>query len=211
MPCEIDRILRLAQQPDLLALQDAACALGSRFRGDPVGYLSPVAAFSLHARNVVTTGEGGIIVTNDAEFAVRLRRLRHPTITFERYQKSSYNFRMTDIQAVIGLCQLNRLDEMLAASNDVPRSFQAVLISNRRSCHITFSANWQSYQIRVRAGGRFDRSGLMEALHAAGIATRRGVMASDVELPYLAMDSRFPTTEAAAVECLQLAIHFRNG
>jgi perosamine synthetase len=228
MPCEIDRILTLAQQHDLLVLQDAACALGSRFRGDPVGYLSPVAAFSLHARKVVTTGEGGIIVTNDAEFAARLRRLRHQGMslsdferhqatatTFESYPEIGYNFRMTDIQAAIGLCQLDRLDEMLAARRRVAERYTAFL-SNHPYLEPPFVPphvipNWQSYQIRVRASGRFDRNSLMEALHAAGIATRRGVMASHLEPPYRAMDARLPATEAAAAECLQLPIHSGMG
>jgi perosamine synthetase len=228
MPCEIDRILTLAQQHHLLVLQDAACALGSRFRGDPVGYLSPVAAFSLHARKVVTTGEGGIIITNDAEFAARLRRLRHQGMslsdferhqatatTFESYPEIGYNFRMTDIQAAIGLCQLDRLDEMLAARRRVAERYTAFL-SNHPYLEPPFAPphvtpNWQSYQIRVRAGGRFDRNGLMEALHAAGIATRRGVMASHLEPPYRAMNARLPVTEAAADECLQLPIHAGMG
>jgi perosamine synthetase len=228
MPCEIDRILALAQQHDLLVLQDAACALGSRFRGDPVGYLSPLAAFSLHARKVVTTGEGGIIITNDAEFAARLRRLRHQGMslsdferhqatatTFESYPEIGYNFRMTDIQAAIGLCQLDRLDEMLAARRRVAERYTAFL-SNHPYLEPPFAPphvtpNWQSYQIRVRAGGRFDRNGLMEALHAAGIATRRGVMASHLEPPYRAMNARLPVTEAAADECLQLPIHAGMG
>jgi perosamine synthetase len=228
MPCEIDRILTLAQQHHLLVLQDAACALGSRFRGDPVGYLSPVAAFSLHARKVVTTGEGGIIITNDAEVAARLRRLRHQGMslsdferhqatatTFESYPEIGYNFRMTDIQAAIGLCQLDRLDEMLAARRRVAERYTAFL-SNHPYLEPPFAPphvtpNWQSYQIRVLAGGRFDRNGLMEALHAAGIATRRGVMASHLEPPYRAMNARLPVTEAAADECLQLPIHAGMG
>jgi perosamine synthetase len=228
MPCEIDRILTLAREHDLLVLQDAACALGSRFRDDPVGYLSPVAAFSLHARKVLTTGEGGIIVTNDSEFAARLRRLRHqgmslsdferhqatPT-SFETYPEIGYNFRMTDIQAAIGLCQLDRLDEMLAARRRVAERYTA-LLSNHPYLQPPFvpphvSPNWQSYQIRVRAGAGLDRNGLMEALHTAGIATRRGVMASHLEPPYRGMDARLPATEAAAAEGLQLPIHAGMG
>jgi perosamine synthetase len=228
MPCEIDRILTLAQEHDLLVLQDAACALGSRFRGDPVGHVSPVAAFSLHARKVVTTGEGGIIVTNDSGFAARLRRLRHqgmslsdferheatPT-TFETYPEIGYNFRMTDIQAAIGLCQLDRLDEMLAVRRQVAERYTAML-SNHPYLQPPFvpphvTPNWQSYQIRVRVGAGLDRNGLMEALHTAGIATRRGVMASHLEPPYRAMDVRLPATEAAAAECLQLPIHAGMG
>ena len=228
MPCEIDRILTLAEQYGLLVLQDAACAFGSRFRGNPIGYHSPVTAFSLHARKVVTTGEGGMIVTNDSEFAARLRRLRHqgmslsdferhratPT-TFETYPEIGYNFRMTDIQAAIGLCQLDRLDEMLAARRRVAERYSAAL-SNHPYLEPPFvpphvSPNWQSYQIRVRAGAGVDRSTLMERLHTAGVATRRGVMASHLEPPYRTLDARLPATEAAAAECMQLPIHAGMG
>ena len=115
MPCEIDAILELAKARGLLVIQDAACAIGSRFRERPIGGIAPITIFSLHARKVVTTGEGGMIVTNDAPLAVRLRMLRHqgmslsdferhaagPT-TFESYPEIGYNFRITDIQAAIG-------------------------------------------------------------------------------------------------------------
>ena len=76
MPCEIDAILELAKARGLLVIQDAACAIGSRFRERPIGGIAPITIFSLHARKVVTTGEGGMIVTNDAPLAARLRMLR---------------------------------------------------------------------------------------------------------------------------------------
>jgi len=110
---------------------------------------------------------------------------------------------------------LDRLDEMLTARRRVAERYTAFL-SNHPCLEPPFvpphvTPNWQSYQIRVRAGGKFDRNSLMEALHAAGIATRRGVMASHLEPPYRAMDARLPATEAAAAECLQLPIHAGMG
>lgn len=127
MPCRIDEFMGLAREYGLRLLQDAACAFGSRYQGLPVGAIADPAVFSLHARKVVSTGEGGMIVTDDAEFAARLRRLRHqgmsisdfqrhslsPT-TFETYPEVGFNYRMTDIQAAIGNCQLERLDDILA-------------------------------------------------------------------------------------------------
>ena len=135
--------------------------------------------------------------------------------TFETYPEVGYNFRMTDLQAAIGLCQLDRLDEMLAARRRVAERYTAML-SNHPYLQPPFvpphvTPNWQSYQIRVRPGAGLDGNGLMEKLHAVGVATRRGVMASHLEPPYRAMDSRLPATEAAAAECLQLPIHAGMG
>jgi perosamine synthetase len=224
LPCEIDRLLELGEQHGLLVIQDAACSFGSKFRGRHVGSFAPVTIFSLHARKVVTTGEGGMIITNDAALAKRLRLLRHqgmsltdferhagdPT-TFETYPEVGYNFRITDVQAAIGLCQLDRLDDLIARRTRVAQRYIAALSNNAFIAppyvpdHVT--PNWQSFQVRVRPNGPLDRNGLMKALHAEDIATRRGVMASHLEPPYCHFGSRLPHTEAAAAECLQLPMH----
>jgi perosamine synthetase len=224
MPCEIDRILELAEPHGLLVVQDAACAIGSRFCDRPVGSIAPITIFSLHARKVVTTGEGGMILTNDAALAARLRTLRHqgmslsdferhsagPT-TFESYPEIGYNFRITDVQAAIGICQLDRLDDLLARRRKVAERYIAALSRHPTveppyvPAHVT--PNWQSFQVRVRANNPIDRNTVMERLHAEGIATRRGVMASHLELPYKDLGYRLPATERAAAECLQLPMH----
>ena len=228
MPCEIDRILDLARRHNLMVIQDAACAFASRFRGQPVGSLAPIAIFSLHARKVVTSGEGGMIVSNDSEFAKRLRRLRHQGMSlsdferhdglptnFESYPEIGYNFRITDIQAAIGLCQLDRLDDMLARRRKVAEFYLAAL-SNHPHLAPPFvpdhaEPNWQSFQVRVRPGGPLSRNEVMEALHHEGIATRRGVMASHLEPPYRDRNHSLPHTEHAAAECLQLPMHAGMG
>src|SRR5215216_1539801 len=140
LPCEIDAIMELAARHGLFVLQDAACAIGSRFRDRIIGGIAPVTVFSLHARKVLTTGEGGMILTNDEELARRLRRLRHqgmsltdferhaanPT-TFESYPEIGYNFRMTDIHAAVGLCQLDRLEDLLKRRRDVAMRYATAL------------------------------------------------------------------------------------
>jgi perosamine synthetase len=224
MPCEIDTILDLAKQHNLNVIQDAACAMGSRFRERPIGGIAPITVFSLHARKVVTTGEGGMILTDNAALASRLRMLRHqgmslsdyerhaagPT-TFETYPEIGYNFRITDIQAAIGVCQLDRLNDMLARRRSVAARYVAGLLSHpfvAPPCvpaHVT--PNWQTFQVRVRPESPLDRNAMMERLHAEGISTRRGVMASHLEPPYRALGYRLPQTERAAAECLQLPMH----
>jgi perosamine synthetase len=224
MPCEIDRILAIAKQHGLLVFQDSACAIGSRFRDQSVGSFARVTGFSLHARKVVTTGEGGMIVTSDGALAARLRLLSHqgmsltdferqaasPT-TFESYPEIGYNFRMTDIQAGIGLCQLDRLDNMLARRRRIAERYIGALTDHHLveppyvPAHVT--PNWQSFQVRMRPCGPLDRNGLMAALYREGITTRRGVMASHLEPPYRSDHTKLPVTERAAAECLQLPMH----
>lgn len=224
LPCEIDGINAIATRHGLMVVQDAACAIGARFRGQPIGALAPVTVFSLHARKLVTTGEGGMVLTNDAALAEALRRQRHqgmslsdferhgaaPTV-FEHYPEIGYNFRLTDIQAALGLVQLRRLPEMIARRRSIAERYTARLAGHPWLIppHVPAHAepNWQSYQIRIRPASPLTRHHLMAFLHDKGIPTRRGVMASHLEVPYRAMTAALPHTEAAAEEGLLLPIH----
>jgi perosamine synthetase len=224
LPCDIDAINEIAARYRVAVIDDAACAFGSRNRNRPVGSLAEVTIFSLHARKVVTTGEGGMIVTNDRALAERLRRLRHqgmslsdfarhnasPTM-FEEYPEIGYNFRITDIQAAIGLAQLDRLDDLLARRRAVAERYQRALARHPVFIppHVPAELlpNWQSYQIALRPDSPVTRNAVMERLHTMGIPTRRGVMASHLELPYRAMGAVLPNTETIAATTLQLPMH----
>ena len=221
MPCEIDRVIELAARHDLLVIQDAACSIGSRFRGRPCGALAPVSLFSLHARKVVTTGEGGMIVTNDDDLARRLRRQRHqgmslsdferhrsPPTVFEEYPEIGYNFRITDIQAAVGVEQMRRLDDLLASRRRIAERYNLEL-RNHPFVQVPFIPdhvvpNWQSYQLRVYANSPIDRNEIMNRLHERGVATRRGVMASHREAPYVSNRAKLPNTELVADCSFQL-------
>lgn len=223
LPCEIDRIIEIARANDLLVIQDAACSLASRYRNHPVGASAPVTIFSLHARKVVTTGEGGMIVTNDEELAERLKRQRRqgmsfsdferhgrsPTM-FESYPEVGYNFRITDIQAAIGVAQMNRLRTMLTRRREIAQRYIAALNQHPHLSppqvppHVV--PNWQSFQVQLRDASPVDRNTVMERLHARGIATRRGVMATHLEPPYRELAAHLPNTEAVALRSFQLPI-----
>lgn len=223
LPCEIDRLADLAERHRLLLIQDAACSIGSLFRGRPCGAEAPVSIFSLHARKVVTTGEGGMIVTNDDDLARRLRRQRHqgmslsdferhgnaPTV-FEQYPEVGYNFRITDIQAAVGIEQMRRLDDLLASRHRISKLYNYRLC-NHPSIQIPYvpghvTPNWQSYQLLVRADSAMGRDEIMNRLYARGVATRRGVMASHREAPYASYQVVLPRTEAAADRTFQLPL-----
>ena len=224
LPCDIDSINAIAERRGLLVLEDAACAFASRNAGRPIGALADATVFSLHARKVVSTGEGGMITTDNNAAAERLRRLCHqgmsisayerhtasPTV-FETYPEVGFNFRITDIQAAIGNAQLDKLHDMLERRANIAQRYNDYLHG-----HPLFVApyvpegvrhNWQTYMIGVRPGCGIERNAVMERLFERGIPTRRGVMASHLEPPYRGYGALLPHTEVAAATTLQLPMH----
>lgn len=224
LPCDIDAIAALAAEHGLRLLDDAACAFASQNQGRPVGSLADASVFSLHARKIVTTGEGGMIVTNDDTFAERLRRLRHqgmslsdyarhgmsPT-TFETYPEIGYNYRITDLQAAIALPQMDRLQEILDRRRTIAQRYTEALENHPLFIppHVPdgLEPNWQTYQVTLRPTVAHRRNEIMQSLFDNGIPTRRGVMASHLEAPYLAVSAQLPITEAVAAATLQLPMH----
>ena len=126
VPADVDAVRALCDPLGVTVVQDAACAIGSTWRGQPVGARAQLAAFSFHPRKVITTGEGGMLVTDDPERAARGRRLREHGMSvsaaerhqargpvLEQYLETGFNHRMTDIQAAVGLVQLAKLDAIV--------------------------------------------------------------------------------------------------
>lgn len=223
-PCDMDAINAIAKRHNVLVLQDAACSFASKNLGRPMGSLCDLTIFSLHARKIVTTGEGGMIVTNNKSLAERLKRLRHQGMSisdfdrrdasptqFESYPEVGYNFRLTDVQAAIGLKQLDRLDDILKKRADIAHRYQNYFSNHPWFECIQipegFETNWQSYQIKVRDTAPFTRNDVMDMLYKRNIPTRRGVMASHLEAPYAALNSQLPITEEVAATTLQLPMH----
>ena len=122
LPADMDGVMGLSRSQGLLVVEDAACGFGSTFRGQHVGTFGNAGAFSFHPRKAITTGEGGMITTNDSDLAVRLKRLRDHGAEISDLQRhrgpkpfllpefpdAGYNYRMTDIQGALGSSQMNR-------------------------------------------------------------------------------------------------------
>jgi dTDP-4-amino-4,6-dideoxygalactose transaminase len=222
LPADMDAFVAIGERQGVAIVEDAACAVGSQWRGRPIGSLDTIACFSLHARKVITTGEGGMITTNDPELAERLRRLRHhgmdmsdlvrhaaDDVVFEDYPERGWNHRMTDFQAAVGLCQLDALEEILTlrravaerytqALENVPGVTPPVEPADRRH-------SWQSYAIRLDPA--IDRLELMRAMLRDGIATRRGVTAIHHTPAYAeAAEQSLPNTDASEREAMLLPI-----
>ncbi len=217
-PAPLDAFRSLATRSGAVLIEDAACALGSRVRGRPVGARADGerggAALSFHPRKVVTTGEGGALVTGCAEEASAARAFRdqgadrgaHERQRLgqrepERYAAPGFNLRMSDLEAAVGLAQLKRLDAMLAARRRVAARYDALLADAAGVAPFRFApgieANRQSYAVRIEAPHSVARVG--EVLRARGIQSRRAVMAVHLEPAYRSLATRrLPVTEALA-------------
>lgn len=126
-PARMDLILPIADEFDLLVIEDAACALGATFQQRPVGTLGSVGIFSFHPRKAITTGEGGAIVTNNDDLAERCRMFRNQGQTVidgrRDFEVASFNYRMTEIQAAIGSVQMDRFPDILAKRQELARAY----------------------------------------------------------------------------------------
>lgn len=223
LPADMDAFLEIGRRHGVAIVEDAACAVGATYRGRPVGSLSPLACFSLHPRKVITTGEGGMIAVQDPEVAARLRRLRQHAmdlsdlarhgakqVQIESYGERGWNYRMTDMQAALGLCQLEILDEILAERARQAARYNEAL-AGVPGVETPYeppyaTRTWQSYAIRLGAGAALGQTDLMQRLLEDGIATRRGVMAIHHEAPYRDTVPLLPHTEAASRDVVMLPL-----
>jgi perosamine synthetase len=223
LPADMDRFLDLAERHGLVLVEDAACAIGATYRSRPIGSLGPPACFSLHPRKVITTGEGGMITLSDPDVAARLRRLRQHAmdvsdlarhracdVVIESYPERGWNHRMTDMQAALGLCQLEALDEILAARRRLAERYSAAIERIpflEPPVEVDYAERtWQSYAVTLTPDAPLDRTELMRRLLLDGVPTRRGVMAIHREPAYAGTTAELPHTDAASSRSLMLPL-----
>jgi perosamine synthetase len=202
LPAEMNKILTVAAKHGLKIIEDAACAIGSEYDGSLIGKpIGTMACFSFHPRKILTTGEGGMITTNDAGLAERLRRLRQHAmslsdvarhnakqISSETYDEVGFNFRMTDLQAAIGITQLDRLEDFLDRRRYLAarytKAFQNLSWLQTPAVPTNCRHNFQSYMVRLVGDFATRRDLIMQELLEKKISTRRAIMATHRERPY---------------------------
>ncbi len=206
IPCDIVGILEVANRHGIPVVEDAACAIGSEVEvagrweriGKPHGR---IACFSLHPRKIVTTGDGGMLTTNDEAFAKRLKLLRQHAMSvpdtvrhhsdkvlFEHYAEPAYNYRLTDLQASVGRPQLARLDAIVKERRRLGQILIEALERNPILAppreRPNARTNWQSFPSHIRPEARMSQVEILQFLMDAGLAAKRGIMNSHQEPAY---------------------------
>lgn len=204
MPCNLESILDIAHRRSLRVVEDAACAIGSEILrsgkwekiGRPHG---DIACFSFHPRKIITTGDGGMITTSNAEWDRQFRLWRHHgmdisdtvrhganEVIFESYLVLGYNYRMTDIEAAVGREQLKRVSGIVRRRRFLAKRYSKLLagVPGLRLPEEPSWArsNWQSYCVTLPDG--FEQVRVMQMMLDRGVATRRAVMCAHREPAY---------------------------
>jgi len=204
MPCDLARLVTIAEKHSIPLIEDAACAIGSEILwngnweriGKPHG---DIACFSFHPRKVLSTGDGGMLTTRHKDWDAKFRlwrqhsmsvpdTVRHGSnqVIFESYPEIGYNYRMTDVQAAIGREQLKRLPELVKRRRELAALYSSLLADIDR-LQLPFEpdwarSNWQSFCVQLPDDA--DQEQVMQTLLDRGIATRRGIMCAHREPAY---------------------------
>lgn len=201
MPADIDAFKALCDRKGLLLIEDAACAIGSAYKGQRIGVHSDLVCFSFHPRKVITTGDGGMITTRNESMMRRMKILRQhgmsindrerhlsSRVLFEEHVEVGYNYRMTDIQAAVGIRQLEKLDWLISERRKVAKQYldafaksEALRLPVERNGYFS---NYQSFSVYLTKASRISRNELMQKLLERGISSRRGIMLAHTEKAY---------------------------
>ncbi len=206
VPVDLEPIRALCDPLGIMVVEDAACAIGSRYRGQPVGSNAELAAWSFHPRKILTTGEGGMLTTARQDFGDRARRLREHAMSVsaadrhasllapsEEYLEIGFNYRMTDLQAAVGIVQLGRLETAVRRRRELAATY-ASAFAGVEGLRLVGDpeygiGNFQSCWLEVGPAFPLGREGLMAHLASDGISARRGIMAAHRQPAYAGADT----------------------
>lgn len=179
LACNMEAIMDIAKKHNLVVIEDAACALGAHQNNKPAGTFGDFGSFSLHPRKAISSGEGGILITENAEKAKRIRTLRNHGIEIQHnkmeFVEPGFNYRMTDFQAAFVRSQLKRLPAILEYKNQLAGLY-ATLINNPKIILPVRPSNqdhtWQTYHVLLDSS--IDRDKVIADLKEKGIGTNYG-------------------------------------
>jgi len=224
MPADIDAFTQLCKDKNLILIEDAACAIGSSYKGAKIGSHSDLVCFSFHPRKVISTGDGGMVTTSNQAFADRMKllrqhgmsvndRVRHQssTVIFEDHLEVGYNYRMTDIQAAVGIKQLEKLDWIVEERRKIAQKYLEGLkdidcirlpVEKEGKYY-----NVQSFSIYLKINCPIERNTLMQELLNKGISTRRGIMTIHRETAYSSDKIYLPISEDLADRSIVIPLY----
>jgi dTDP-4-amino-4,6-dideoxygalactose transaminase len=217
-PANMDQLLSVADKHSLHVVEDAACSLGSTYRNRKTGSFGRVACLSFHPRKIVTTGEGGMILTDSEEIARRVRRLRNHGLEVPdnggpaECREIGYNYRMTDIQAAIGIVQFRKLDEIIRLRTTLAERYMQAL-SNMSELRLPewpqdAIPNFQSFAVEL-ARDSLDVATVIDFMKSRGIECSPGIRPIHLEPAYAEEYSHahLPETMRAAQRSLLLPLY----
>jgi perosamine synthetase len=218
-PCRLTELAELAAHHDLRLVEDACEALGSRIDGTPAGSYGDAAVFAFYPNKQVTTGEGGMVVTDDPELASMMRSLRNQGRdedgTWLRHVRLGWNYRIDELSAALGVAQVRRLDELRAGRDRVVAAYRAALGGldwlTLPTARPGADVDWFVYVVRVRPG--LDRDRMIGQLAARGVPARPYFSPIHLQPFYREQlghrPGDFPVTERVASETLALPFSSR--
>ncbi|MFY0651336.1 MAG: DegT/DnrJ/EryC1/StrS family aminotransferase [Cyclobacteriaceae bacterium] len=177
-PVDMPRLMAIAEKYDLKVIEDAAEAHGAQINGKTVGSFGDMACFSFYANKIISTGEGGMIVTDDDHLAARLRKLKN--LAFEQprfyHKEAGYNFRMSGMQAALGLSQLGKIEDFIRRKRRLAQAYNSMLrevdfIETPIERSWAKNVYWM-YAVTIRSENRINRDALCYYLREKGIDTR---------------------------------------
>ena len=215
---------------DIKIIEDAACAIGSSHQGESAGSLGDVASFSFHPRKTITTGEGGMVTTNNKKLAILINQLRNHGAKVSEEERHNgpkpyilpdfnligYNFRMTDLQGSIGLVQMEKLDKFLFERNKLANYYNEKLKKyewmNTPHSSSNSTHGWQSYVVYIEPKkAPQSRNVIMDKLHLNGVSTRPGThavhMLNIYKKNYNIKPSDYPIARNCEENTLALPLH----
>lgn len=213
-PAEMDAVNSVARKHGLWVVEDAAEAHGAEVRGRKVGSVSTCATFSFFGNKIVTTGEGGMITTNDDELAAKIRLFRGQGMDPKRrywFPVIGYNYRMTNIQAAIGLAQMENIHTALSDRDNLAAWYKEALADLTDKIALPEQATWAKqvywmYNIFLREGDEHKRDSVMQKLDEMGIETRPVFYPMHVLPPYKE-DTSYPIADLWAQRGINLPTH----
>lgn len=180
-PVDMDPVLEIARKHGLFVVEDCAEAHGATYNDKKVGSIGDIGCFSFYANKIITTGEGGMIVTRDGKIAERARSLKSLAFGEQNkfmHREIGYNYRMTNLQAAIGCAQLGKIDEIISRKREVARKYSELLgdldyLELPIEKPYAKNVYWM-YHVVLKNDPPMDRAEIMDALSKKGIETRPG-------------------------------------
>ncbi|MBI3046073.1 MAG: UDP-4-amino-4,6-dideoxy-N-acetyl-beta-L-altrosamine transaminase [Candidatus Harrisonbacteria bacterium] len=191
LPAKLEEFKKIAREHNLVLVEDGCHALGASYKGKKIGSVADMTAFSFHPVKSITTGEGGAVLTDNKDYYEKMKVFRHHGIVrdpekfkmkshgdwYHEMQELGYNYRITDIQAALGISQLKRLDKFIKARKKIAAAYNKAFkkFSDKLelpSDNKDFSSSWHIYVIRLKGALVKKRSGIFKKLREAGIGVQ---------------------------------------